>query len=780
MKKSLQLMLMSMMLFAGQVFAEEVTINFDNDYATLFPTLAGTSSNDSHDGDFTTTTTSTPVGGVTVTVSPVEDAKTPSRIWNKSPMLRMYSGTFTVTGTDITKIVFNTGSNFNLTTEAGTLEGKTWTGSKTPEVVFAVGGNTQIKSITVTLGEGGDTPGPVNPGDVTKAASIADLIAMGDKENVELTLNNAKVVFNDGNSIYLRENGKALCFYGIDAVKSLFKDNALVSGTIIVDYLLYQSLLPEVKANDNTSAAALSVTESEEPAAPVETTLARVAAGEHFADLVTVTAKLVREVTETTKADGTTSTTTNYFLEDEGVRVKVANNGKNLKDLADAAVETVIATGIVNTYSSACQIKLTKKASDPNNPEGPDDPEPQPGELSGEGTLQNPYTAADAVIVAGKLENGAVTTEKYYIKGIISSIKNEFDVQHGTAIFFISNDGTEENAFQVYSAYYLNNRAWVEGDTQIKVGDEVIVCGQLTNYNGTPETASKKSYIYSLNGVTDGGISTEPVKVGSIAELLKMENTNNVELTLTNAKVLFNDGNYIYLRENGYAICFYQMDAVKALFKDNALVSGTIRADYEVYRLMPELKANGNTSAETLSVTESEEETVPTQTNLTNVDNGDNVCDLITLTAKLDRRVKYKTDENGQTVISEETGEPVVSSTEYYLLDEEAEVKVANNGKNLKELADAGVELVTVTGIVNTYNSAYQVKLTKDAVNADEQQVVNGDVNGDGAVNVADISAIISQMAGTDSYERADVNGDGAVNVADISAVITIMAGGTE
>jgi len=56
-----------------------------------------------------------------------------------------------------------------------------------------------------------------------------------------------------------------------------------------------------------------------------------------------------------------------------------------------------------------------------------------------------------------------------------------------------------------------------------------------------------------------------------------------------------------------------------------------------------------------------------------------------------------------------------------------------------------------------------------------------GDVNGDGAVNVADISAIISHMAGTEDYmPAADVNGDEAVNVADISNVISIMAGTDE
>ena len=59
------------------------------------------------------------------------------------------------------------------------------------------------------------------------------------------------------------------------------------------------------------------------------------------------------------------------------------------------------------------------------------------------------------------------------------------------------------------------------------------------------------------------------------------------------------------------------------------------------------------------------------------------------------------------------------------------------------------------------------------------QPGVEGDVNGDGTVDVADISAIISIMAGTGGRSfiaAADVNGDGTVDVADISNVITIMA----
>lgn len=62
-------------------------------------------------------------------------------------------------------------------------------------------------------------------------------------------------------------------------------------------------------------------------------------------------------------------------------------------------------------------------------------------------------------------------------------------------------------------------------------------------------------------------------------------------------------------------------------------------------------------------------------------------------------------------------------------------------------------------------------------LNGDSQSSIKGDVNGDGTVDVADISAIISTMAGIASYPSADVNGDGSIDVADISNVITIMAG---
>ena len=54
-----------------------------------------------------------------------------------------------------------------------------------------------------------------------------------------------------------------------------------------------------------------------------------------------------------------------------------------------------------------------------------------------------------------------------------------------------------------------------------------------------------------------------------------------------------------------------------------------------------------------------------------------------------------------------------------------------------------------------------------------------GDVNGDGRVNVSDVSTLINMILGITPTDktRADVNGDGRVNVSDVTALINIILG---
>lgn len=128
----------------------EAMFNFDDDYATLFPTIAGTSSSNSNDGDITEAVTAS-VDGVQLTVS-ASDGSTPNRIWSSSPRLRMYGGTITITaptgylltGVDIEQGKWNTGNTANF----GNLTGESWTG-EAQTLVITIAGNTQFKSMNV-------------------------------------------------------------------------------------------------------------------------------------------------------------------------------------------------------------------------------------------------------------------------------------------------------------------------------------------------------------------------------------------------------------------------------------------------------------------------------------------------------------------------------------------------------------------------------------------------------------------------------------------------------
>lgn len=124
-------------------------------------------------------------------------------------------------------------------------------------------------------------------------------------------------------------------------------------------------------------------------------------------------------------------------------------------------------------------------------------------------TPEKAFTASEAHAFVSTMAAGQTSTEKYYVKGIISSIKYTFSAQFGTATFNFSDDGTTTSTqFIAYSTYYFDNKEWVEGNQQIKIGDEVIVYGKVVNYSGnTPEFASKESNLYSLNGKTsdEGG-----------------------------------------------------------------------------------------------------------------------------------------------------------------------------------------------------------------------------------------------------------------------------------
>ena len=127
------------------------------------------------------------------------------------------------------------------------------------------------------------------------------------------------------------------------------------------------------------------------------------------------------------------------------------------------------------------------------------------------GTATNPYTASEA---AALLTAGTKFDEDIYIKGKVSAILYDFSTYAGTGTFWLSDDGEFKGSedkksttefthdFECYGVYWFDNQKWVEGNGQVRIGDEVVVCGKTTVYNGMAETSNKKAWIYSVNGAT--------------------------------------------------------------------------------------------------------------------------------------------------------------------------------------------------------------------------------------------------------------------------------------
>ena len=65
-------------------------------------------------------------------------------------------------------------------------------------------------------------------------------------------------------------------------------------------------------------------------------------------------------------------------------------------------------------------------------------------------------------------------------------------------------------------------------------------------------------------------------------------------------------------------------------------------------------------------------------------------------------------------------------------------------------------------------------------VGGGEEPGTKGDINGDGVVNVSDVTALINKILGTSTYSDAtcDINADGVVNVSDVTALINIILAG--
>ena len=357
MDKILRISMIAVLAFIANFSFGQTIFNFDNDYKTLFPDLPGVSSSDSHEGDFTKATTCT-VDGIKVTISKKTSGNNENRIWTSSPRLRMYSGTMTIEapeGKKISDISFEqTKWAESNNSDVGTLTAGKWKGDAN-KVVVTIAGNTQIKSLTVTLAGTVITYKDV--------PSIKDLLTnyTSATTNLNLKLTNAKViyvnVYEKTTNTYVREGDAAI------ELRTLGFDmpvNSTISGTVKVDYAVNNGV-PYLKANDATNDESLTIQESTEEAQPIVATVADIVAKKYINDLVII--KDVKFTKESVTSG--TSTRTNYYINDGDQKVQLYDKFKvsDLATLTDG--ETYTVQGLFGAmYNNVPEILMTKKVAE--------------------------------------------------------------------------------------------------------------------------------------------------------------------------------------------------------------------------------------------------------------------------------------------------------------------------------------------------------------------------------------------------------------------------------
>lgn len=171
--------------------------------------------------------------------------------------------------------------------------------------------------------------------------------------------------------------------------------------------------------------------------------------------------------------------------------------------------DEVVICGKVDNYQGTKEFLVGNYIVSLNGQGGTTTPDTPAGEAKGTGIEADPFNSVAANNLATSLGSGEVSDKEYYIKGKIQEIKDQFAAQFGNATFYIADDENSQK-FLIFRTYYFGGEKWKEGDGQLKIGDEVVVCAKLINYMGnTPET-NQGGKLISVNGKTsiEGGSET--------------------------------------------------------------------------------------------------------------------------------------------------------------------------------------------------------------------------------------------------------------------------------
>ena len=198
-----------------------------------------------------------------------------------------------------------------------------------------------------------------------------------------------------------------------------------------------------------------------------------------------------------------------YYIKDEEASTTfyvyrgLGLGGAKFTSESDIAIgDSVVVAGNVTIYNGTKEFVTNKSHIVYLNGKTASNSGTSTAEPTGTGTETDPYNVA---AVLKLYENNSYDSNKeVYVKGIVAKVGSIDTVNYGNATYYISDDGTSTNDFEIYRGNYLNGEKFTS-KSQLKEGQTVVVCGKLILYNTTKEM-DKGSKLISIEGE---GTSTE-------------------------------------------------------------------------------------------------------------------------------------------------------------------------------------------------------------------------------------------------------------------------------
>ena len=386
-------------------------------------------------------------------------------------------------------------------------------------------------------------------------------------------------------------------------------------------------------------------------------------------------------------------------------------------------------------------------------------------------TIENPLTVAQ---VLDLFANGNVPTTEVYVQGIVSEIKSLDVSKYTRAQYYISDNGSKENQFYVFNGLYLNGANFTSND-QLQEGDEVIILGTLTTYNGTNEFAANNKIVSFNRPVVAVEKPVFSVEAGSFTEAQSVEITCATE----GATIYYTtDGSEPTAESTEYtgAIAISETTTLKAIAIKGEDQSIVAEATYMilsikdgVFDFASKFSDYGSGLQPILVSNEYVyEDKTWTAVNVTLVSSG-----------------KYRWWKNG-------------GELRFYRTDNDENATKASSmtisvpeGKVITKIVVTGG--TSFTADCGTYDagtwtgSSQTVILTLDGTAAQNVETVTvtyksttpsieGDVNKDGKLTIADVTALVNIILGHPGedvdMDAANVNGDEKVTIADVTALV--------